>query len=416
MSCLMLCSASAQHMAFAELRADEAWNWTPASDQESAKASIAATGAPDLALAITFPAERGCYTADLMLTDREGDVLPSKSVTVTTGGEQFVLSASPSGADGVYEAPPPVFHALKRSRTLRLETPDANYSFSLAGSAAAINSAWNACEDDVTAGKADDRNTAGSTGPKAQTGSIAGDSMDGDSMDAEGDGEPGEHPISRALVKHQVLPIVVLMFAIGNAFLTLKIMAKTLALPPVSPPAGAPWRRSAVLTGAVGWIVLPLIFFAAYGLLGAVLVLAGYLIAGLMIAAVLKPDLTKRATERLIDWVRKSRLRWKDASRGSRLIVDGYRRIARQQAVAPTKKTTDAEILTLFERVGSAFKSVAYQRGESLQGSRINYIVWKFLQAHEAMSKDAFDAYLQQELGNYSEDGLPAAYRNDIKF
>ena len=32
------------------------------------------------------------------------------------------------------------------------------------------------------------------------------------------------------------------------------------------------------------------------------------------------------------------------------------------------------------------------------------------------MSKDAFDAYLQQELGNYSEDGLPAAYRNDIKF
>ena len=209
--------------------------------------------------------------------------------------------------------------------------------------------------------------------------------MDGDSMDAEGDGEPGEHPISRALVmKHQVLPIVVLMFAIGNAFLTLNVMAQTLSPPPVSPPAGGPWRRSAALTGAVGWIVLPLIFFAAYGLLGAVLVLAGYLIAGLMIAAVLKPDLTKRATERLIDWVRERRLRWKDASRGSRLIVDGYRRIARQQAVAPTKKTTDAEILKLFERVGSAFKSVAYQRGESLQGSRINYIVWKFLQAHEA--------------------------------
>ena len=416
MCCLLLCSTATSHMAFAEPGADDAWHWTPASDRESAKASIFATGAPNLALAITFPAGRGCYTADLMLTDRAGDVLPSDWTTVIADGEQFVLSASPGGVVGVYEAPPPVFHALKRSRTLRVATPGANYAFSLAGSAAAINSVWKACEDAVEAGKAEARNTAGGADSRARIDGRAGEASDGDSMAATVDGEPGGRPISVASVKRWVLAIVVLMFAIGNAFLTLNVMAKTLSLPSASPPAGEPWRRGAALVGAAGWVVLPLIFFAVYGLWGAILVVAGYLIAGLMLAAILKPGLTVSAVEQLIDWVRERRLRAMGVSRGSRLIVNGYRRIARRRAMAPTKKTTDAEILNLFEQVGSAFKSVAYQRGESLKASRINYVVWKFLQAHEDMSKDDFDNHLQQQLENYHKNGLPPAYRNDLNF
>jgi hypothetical protein len=78
-------------------------------------------------------------------------------------------------------------------------------------------------------------------------------------------------------------------------------------------------------------------------------------------------------------------------------------------------KTTDAEILRLFERVGSAFKSVAYQRGELLRGARINFIVWRCLQAYEAMGQEAFDDYLQEELSRYRDGGLPAEYQHELR-
>jgi hypothetical protein len=58
---------------------------------------------------------------------------------------------------------------------------------------------------------------------------------------------------------------------------------------------------------------------------------------------------------------------------------------------------------------------VAYQRHESLRGSRINFIVWRFLQAYEAMGHEAFDGYLQEELSRYRDGGLPAEYRHDLK-
>jgi hypothetical protein len=95
--------------------------------------------------------------------------------------------------------------------------------------------------------------------------------------------------------------------------------------------------------------------------------------------------------------------------------VEGYRQIGRRQGIAPTEKTTDAEILRLFERVGSAFKSVAYQRGESLRGARINFIVWRCLQAYEAMGQEAFDDYLQEELSRYRDGGLPVEYQHELR-
>jgi hypothetical protein len=219
-----------------------------------------------------------------------------------------------------------------------------------------------------------------------------------------------------ASVSRGVLPIIALMFAIGNAFLTLDVITKVLSLPASPPPVPRQWRRGAVLAGAAGWIVLPAIFFAAYGLTGAMLTVAGYLTAGLLIAAIMKPSVALYAAEGVIDRVRKLRLRGNRVKRGSRLIVDGYRRAARRHAMAPTERTTDAEILKLFERVGSAFKSVAYQRGESLPEPRTNYIVWRFLQAYEAMGHEAFDLHLENELAKYRKGGLPAAYRNDLVF
>ncbi len=393
-------------MVSAELRADDAWSWAPASGEASAKAWIPATEQPDLALILTFPTARRCYTAELMLTDREGHVLPSTRLTVTADGEQFILSASPSHAVGVYEAPPPVFHALKRVRTLGLTTPDAEYVFSAAGSAAAINSAWDACEDDVRAEKASDTSTQDSADPTARTDSIAGDPTYGASA---------ERPVAGTPARRHVFSIIVLIFAMGNALLTLHLIAKTFSLP-VSPAASGQWRRSAALVGAVGWIVLPLITYAAYGLLAAALAVAAYLTAGLVLAAVIKPTVVQYAVKHLVDRVRDLRLRAMGVTPGSRLLVDGYRRLARQQAMAPTDKTTDVEILKLFERVGSGFKTVAYGRGESLKGPQLNHIVWMFLQTYEALSSDAFDAYLQQELGKYRKEGLPAAYRNELRF
>jgi hypothetical protein len=347
-----------------------------------------------------------------MLTDSAGQVLPSRRVTVMADGEPFVLAASPGRVAGVYEAPPSVFHALKRARTLRVATAETEYLFSLAGSAAAINAVWKACGAAVEAAGAKDANTAA---PKESTGGIAGDAMDGDAIDERADAAPEERPASKASVRRRVLPLIVLLFAIGNAVLILSVIAKTLSFAAVSPPAGGHWRRGAALAGAVGWITLPSIAYVAYSLLGAVLTMAGYLAAGLLIAALMKPSVIRYAMGRFLDWLRDLRLRGTGLRRGSRLIVDGYRDVARRHAVAPTAKTTDTEILHLFERVGSAFKSVADQRGEMLRAPRINYIVWKFLQAHEELGSDAFDAYFQQELIRYRNDGLPAAYRHELR-
>jgi hypothetical protein len=407
-------------MASAALRADETWRWTSASGDEPAKAWIAATGQPDVALAMTFPPARGCYTADLMLTDSAGAVLPSQQVTVSADGEQFVLAVEPGGIAGVYEAPPAVFHALKSARTVRLATPETEYVFSLTGSAAAINSVWKACEGDVDAGAADEPDTAQSKAPTAQTDGIAADApvgapSDEESIDERAKAAVGEPPDAGAAAGRGLVMFILLLFAIGNAMLLLSVIAKTCSLPPASVPAGGQWRRGGALVGVVGWITLPPFVYVAYGALGAVLAMAGYLTAGLLIAALIKPSVIQYAAARMVEWLRDLRLRGKGLSRGSRLIVDGYRRAARRQGLAPTAKTTDAEILQLFERVGSAFKSVADKRGESLRAPRINYIVWKFLQAHEELGSDAFDAYLQQETSRYRTDGLPAAYRHELR-
>jgi hypothetical protein len=367
---------------------------------------------------MTFPRARGCYTADLMLTDGAGALLPSQRVTVTADGEQFVLATSPGSATGVYEAPPSVFHALKRARTLRVATAEAEYLFSLAGSAAAINSVWKACEGDI--GPADEPATPRSAAATAPTDGLAGaaqdaDPLDRDSTDEQADALPGEPSGAGASVRLRVLPLILLLFAIGNAVLLLSVIAKTCSLPPASVPAGGQWRRGAALVGAVGWVALPPMVYVAYGLLGTALAMAGYLTAGLLIAALMKPSVMHYAAERLVDWLYDLRLRGRGLRRGSRLVVDGYRRVARRHTLAPTAKTTDAEILKLFERVGSAFKSVADQRGEILRAPRINYIVWKFLQVHEELGSDAFEAYLQQELSRYRTDGLPAAYRHELR-
>ncbi len=424
-SCLLLCAVVAQLLVAGALRADERWTWAPASAEASARAWIPATGRADLVLEIAFPAARGCYTADLMLTDGDGQRLPSQGIALTADGAQFELSQSPSNRVGVFEAPPPIFQALKRARTLRVTTPDGESLFSLAGSAAAINSAWQACKDggeaaDAEDGSAEDVSAGDSAAPAAQPEGSFGDIIDGDptagaSPQDRADAVPGAGAAVGAWVTRYAFPGLFLIFAIGNGFLIRSGIAKAFSLPRMSPPAAGRWRRGAALGGALGWCVLPLIAHAAFGLPGALLALAGYLAAGLIIAGMMEPAAVRYAAVRLSDWLWDLRFRASGGPRGSRLIVEGYRRAARRHASAPTAKTTDAEILTLFERVGSAFKSVAYQRGESLRAPRINFIVWKFLQAHERLSSDAFEAHLQQELSIYRKSGLPAPYRDELK-
>jgi hypothetical protein len=412
-SCLVLVMALAQSVFPASSRAAAADTWlsAPASGEESAKAWIAATGQADRALTITFPTVRRCYVAELMLTDDAGQVIPSEPLTVTADGEQFAVSASPSGVVGVYEAPPPLFHAIKRARALRLATSEAAYSFSTAGSAAAINSAWKACQESLRDEPVADTNTQDSAAPAL----VADHQIPGDSMEDEGDNAIAEPAVGGATPGPVGFAIILLLFAVANAYLFLQLTAKLVSSPPLSPSASGQWRRGAALVGAVGWIVLPLMGLAAYGLAGAALALVGYFVTGLMLAAIIKPGVARSGLRYLLEPGRDLRLRLMGVRRGSRLIVEGFRRHARRQGTAPTEKTTDAEILALFERVGSAFKTVASQRRESLRGARLNYIVWQFLQAHEALSHEAFEAHLQQELSTYRTHGLPAVYRRELE-
>src|SRR5690606_9253034 len=68
--------------------------------------------------------------------------------------------------------------------------------------------------------------------------------------------------------------------------------------------------------------------------------------------------------------------------KGSKLIVQGYRGIASKHGCAPTSKTSDAQIVEIYKKVGSAFRQTAAERQEHLAADSLNYIVLKFFQVY----------------------------------
>jgi hypothetical protein len=97
------------------------------------------------------------------------------------------------------------------------------------------------------------------------------------------------------------------------------------------------------------------------------------------------------------------------------LIVSGYRRLAASEGCAPSGKTSDTKILEIYQKVGTAFREVAEQRGERLPAGAMNFIVLKFLQVYEDLGDAMVDPHLEYELQKYAREGLRDDYKRDLQ-
>jgi hypothetical protein len=104
-----------------------------------------------------------------------------------------------------------------------------------------------------------------------------------------------------------------------------------------------------------------------------------------------------------------------DAQEAARiLIVSGYRRLAASQGCAPTSKTSDEKIMEIYQKVGTAFRQAANQRGQRIPAGVMNFIVWKFLQVDETLGDAMVDEHLAYELEKYAREGLRDDYKRDL--
>lgn len=93
------------------------------------------------------------------------------------------------------------------------------------------------------------------------------------------------------------------------------------------------------------------------------------------------------------------------------LIIRTYRGLALQNNCAPTKKTSDQEILMVYQKVLTAFRNAAAKKGEFIPANTCNYIVFHFLQIYEIQGKAFFDEHINYEIMKYNMYGLRETYK-----
>lgn len=121
----------------------------------------------------------------------------------------------------------------------------------------------------------------------------------------------------------------------------------------------------------------------------------------------------------ILDWFKKKEQPKTIGSRmeviGKQIIVHGYRNIAKQNAIAPTGKTSNDEILEIYKQVGTAFREASNTRNERIPAGHLNTIVLKFYQVYELASKEFFEEHIQYEVEKYLKEGLRDDYKRDLK-
>lgn len=93
------------------------------------------------------------------------------------------------------------------------------------------------------------------------------------------------------------------------------------------------------------------------------------------------------------------------------MIIRTYRGLAMQNNCAPTKKTSDREILTVYQKVLSAFRNAAAKKGEFIPANTCNYIVFHFLQVYELQGAAFFEEHIKYEIMKYEAFGLRDTYK-----
>ena len=97
------------------------------------------------------------------------------------------------------------------------------------------------------------------------------------------------------------------------------------------------------------------------------------------------------------------------------IIVNGYRRIARERNAAPTLRISDETIIEIYKQVGTAFNEAAKQRRERIPAVYLNFIVLKFFQIYEMGGDMLLNEHLQYEVEQYLIFGLRQEYKQELK-
>ena len=95
--------------------------------------------------------------------------------------------------------------------------------------------------------------------------------------------------------------------------------------------------------------------------------------------------------------------------------VNGYRKIAKIRNCAPTNKTDDIEIVSIYTKVVEAFNEASRKRGEHIPAKYLNTIVLKFLQIYEIGGSTMLDEHLEYEIDKYIKEGLREDYKVDLQ-
>lgn len=103
------------------------------------------------------------------------------------------------------------------------------------------------------------------------------------------------------------------------------------------------------------------------------------------------------------------------SSHATPLITNGYRKIAKIRNCAPTNKTSDEEIISIYKKVGKEFKEASRAKGEHIPTKYLNTIVLKFLHVFEIGGSTMLDEHLEYEIDKYIKEGLREDYKVDLQ-
>ena len=99
-----------------------------------------------------------------------------------------------------------------------------------------------------------------------------------------------------------------------------------------------------------------------------------------------------------------------------KIVILRFRGISEQSAgkLAPTRKTSDDEILKVYRTVLSKFREAAREREEHIPVTNLNYIALMLLQMYENFGEEFFLEHLAYQISYYNQNGLREDYKREL--
>jgi len=97
------------------------------------------------------------------------------------------------------------------------------------------------------------------------------------------------------------------------------------------------------------------------------------------------------------------------------LIVGGFRRVFAAVEAGPSPQMSDALIMQIYSRIGTAFREASEKRGEHIPADNMNMIVLHFLEVYRISTPEFFESHIDYELQKYRAEGLRPSFQQPLK-